>query len=213
MNEFWNWLSGASGSVLLAILAGAGGSALLELLWRPTRDRRRAARMLTAEVAMNSELLLLQAHTRVHNKYGIPADLRLSLMAWNAVAPWISEFPLPILRQLVQLYNQYDALNRNILMFGEALEKQKAATVGLAAAKDAETMVLRTLDVFNSGLDATLENGRTLLPILAAVARIKMAPDDDSSRPNYAGIAAENSKARSESVEALRRRRERGGGS
>jgi hypothetical protein len=59
--EFWNWLAGSTGTIILAVLAGAGGSALLELLWKPRRDRRRAASLLIAEVAMNTELLLLQA--------------------------------------------------------------------------------------------------------------------------------------------------------
>ena len=65
MGEFAAWTVSGAGTIALALLAGAGGSALLELLWRPRRDRRRAAAIIVAEVALNTELLLLQAHARM----------------------------------------------------------------------------------------------------------------------------------------------------
>lgn len=104
--DFWNWLAGGAGTILLALLAGAGGSALLELIWKPRRDRRRAASLLVAEVAMNTELLLLQAHARFKNPTGIPADLRLATIGWEAAGELVSELPTQLLRKLVILYSQ-----------------------------------------------------------------------------------------------------------
>lgn len=204
MAAFWEWLASSTGTILLAVLAGAGGSALLELLWRPRRDSRRAAAMLTAEVVLNTELLILQAHARTKEQMSIPSDLRMSVIAWNAVAPLVSELPTGTVRQLVKLYNQYEALNRHIESFGEALDRYKNAEAGTPECADAETMVLRILDVFNTGLDATLGNGQALLLPLAELGGIKETEEQKAEMPNYADITAEHLAKRHAHVEALR---------
>jgi hypothetical protein len=210
MADFWNWLSSSAGTILLAMLAGAGGSVLLELLWRPRRDRQRAAGLLTAEVALNTELLLLQAHARQADRFGIPADLRMSVMGWHAVAALVSELPFAENRALIHIYNQYDALNRQVEAYGIALAKHKAASAGSSEYRDSETMVLRILDVFNTGLDATLANGQRLIPGLAELAGIKETAEEKAKIPNYSDVAAEHMAMRKAHVEALREQK-RGG--
>jgi hypothetical protein len=121
VNEFWQWLASGSGTILTAILAGAGGSALLELLWKPRRDKRRAATLLLAEVALNTEVLLLHAHARTSAPKQIPADLRMSTMAWDATANLVSELPPKFIRKVVVLYNRYHSLNRQIALFTDAV--------------------------------------------------------------------------------------------
>src|SRR5438067_1384586 len=107
MQEFWAWLTSAAGTIVLAIVSGAGGSIVLELIWKPRRDRRRAASLLVAEVALNTELLLLHAHARTFAPKSIPADLSMSTLAWDAAAPLVSELPRERLRAVVTLYNRY----------------------------------------------------------------------------------------------------------
>ncbi len=206
MAEFWEWLSGGAGTVLLAILAGAGGSALLELLWRPRRDRRRAAVLLTAEVAMNTELLLLQAHARQLNPRGVPSDFKMSTIAWDAASNLVSELPSRLLRKVVLLYGQYDAINRNVASFGVALNEFKVAEVGSSAARDCETMVLRIIDVFNTGLDATLARGQEILPELAKLAAINETEKEKANLPNYQQVAPEHMLMREQHLDALRSR-------
>jgi len=203
MKDFWDWLASGAGSVLLALLAGAGGSALLEVLWRPWRDRRRAASLLTAEIMMNTQLLLLQAHARQHNPRGVPADFRMSTIAWDAATNLVSELPQTLLRKIVILYGQYDAINRNVAAFGVALDDYKAATAGTGAARDAETMVIRILDVFNTGLDATLKRGQEVLPEIAAVGSIEDTDSEKAQIRNYSDIAAEHMAMRQQHLEAL----------
>lgn len=209
MGEFLSWLSAGAGNILLAILAGAGGSALLELLWRPRRDRRRVASILTAEIALNTELLLLQAHSRSDAPLAIPSDLRMSMIAWQAAGGIISELPAPKVRQLVHLYNQYDSLNRHITAYGDALDRYRKAPSGSSEYRDSETMVLRICDVFNSGLDETLNNGQSILLPLAKIAGIRETTEEKAHIPHYADIAAENMAARKAHVEALRAFNER----
>lgn len=204
MKEPWSWLATGAGSVLLALLAGAGGSALLELLWRPRRDRRRAASLLTAEIMMNTQLLLLQAHIRQQYPRVVPADFKMSTIAWNAAANLVSELPQRLLRKIVILYGQYDALNRNVVAFGVALDERKAALVGTDAARDADTMVIRILDVFNTGLDATLKRSQEVLPEIAEVASIRDSKAEKAQITDYANIAAKHIAMRQQHSDALR---------
>ncbi len=207
MNIDWSWLAGGTGNVLLALLAGAGGSALLELFWRPRRDRRRAAALLTAEVALNTELLLLQAHARQENPLGVPADFKLSTIGWEAASDLISELPPKALRELVQLYAQYDAINKNVERFGEYLTQFQNASAGSTVAQEAETLLLQTVDVFNTGIDATIDRGQRVLPVLVALANIVESEAEKASSQNYRQIAAQHMTVRRENLEALRNRK------
>ena len=117
----------------------------MELLWRPRRDKRRAAGLIVTEVALNTELLLLQAHAREANRRGIPSDLRLSTIAWDAASGIVSELPHKTVRGLVQLYNKYSALNLHVEGFGEHLAALKEAAPGSKDYSDAETMVARII--------------------------------------------------------------------
>ena len=190
MSEFWDWLAGSAGTVLLAIIAGAGGSALLELLWRPRRDRRRAASLIVAEVAMNTELLLLQAHARFANPTGIPGDIRMSTIAWEAAGELVTELPTSLLRKVVLLYNQYISLNNHVDSFGEALRDRDAAAPNSKERANAETFLATIIDVFNTGIDGTIARGQEILPELADLALIRESEEAKREVIDYAARAA-----------------------
>ena len=204
MPEFWQWIAGSSATVVLALLAGAGGSALLELLWRPRRDRRRAASLLLAEVALNTELLLLQAHARMKNPLGIPSDFLMSTIAWDAASGLVSELPPKDVRALVQLYAKYGALNRHVEQFDAHLEALEAASPGTKAYEDAATFVARTIDVFNTGLDSTLADGQSLLPNLIKLAEVKETPEEKAQKTDYERLAREHMDKRVAGTKAIK---------
>lgn len=206
MAEFWNWIAGSAGTVTLAILAGAGGSALLELLWRPRRDRRRAASLLLAEVAMNTELLLLQAHARFDNPTGIPTNIRLSTIAWKAAGELVSELPTALLRKIVLLYNQYDSLNYYVQSFAEALQERDATTANSTGRASAETMLAMIVDGFNIGIDAAIARGQEVLPDLVDLALVRESEDAKQETIDYAARAAQAIAERNARVAAFKRR-------
>lgn len=209
MAEFWQWVAQSSGTIVLALLAGAGGSALLELMWRPRRDRRRGASLLLAEVALNTELLLLQSHARQKNPLGIPSDFIMSTIAWDAASDLVSELPAKDVRDLVQLYAKYAALNRHVAQFDGQLAALEAATPGTKAYEDAATFVARTIDVFNSGLDSTLGDGQSLLPRLLEHADVKETEAEKAQKTDYQRIAHAHMDKRvagTEAVKALARK-------
>ena len=178
----------------------------MELLWRPRRDKKRAAALICAEVALNTEILLLQAHAREVNPRGIPSDLRMSTIAWDAASGIVSELPHNTVRGLVQLYNKYRALNLHIEGFGEHLAALKKSAPGSKAYADAETMVARIIDVFNSGLDSTLSSGQEMLPELVTLAGIKETSEEKAKVPNYRDVALEHMAKRAAGTEAIKAR-------
>jgi hypothetical protein len=206
MAGFWEWLASGIGTIILALLAGAGGSALLELLWRPRRDRRRAASLVVAEVAMNTELLLLQAHARFANPKGIPADFHLSTLAWNTAGELISELPTKLVRKLVILYAQYHSLNTHVESFGSALRDRNGTTLGSPERKNAETLLDSIIDVFNTGIDATIERGQEVIPELADLALIKESEAEKRQVVDYSARAAQIISERQQRIAAFKKR-------
>jgi hypothetical protein len=110
----------------------------------------------------------------------------------------------------VLLYGQYDAINRNIASFGEALADYKAAELGSATARDAQTMLLRILDVFNTGLDATLKRGQEVLSVIASIGGLKETEAEKAHIPNYQQVVAEHMAARQQHLDALQSRQPNG---
>jgi hypothetical protein len=123
MTDLLTTLLPGVGTVALAILSGAGGSALLELWWKPRRDRRKAAGLLLADGLLNTELLVLQAHARFKNPRSIPADFEMSVLGWDTAGNVLSELDAELLKSLVLLYNRYRYLNKCVLLYAETLRE------------------------------------------------------------------------------------------
>ena len=170
--EFFDFLASGAGTILLALLAGAGGSILLELIWRPRRDKRRVAALLLTEVGFNTELLLLHAHARFEGVSQLPSDLILSTMAWDAAGGLVSELPTEPLGRLILLYNKFKSLNRHVEGFADVLRRRDALPVGSTQRATVDAEVLTVIDVFNTGVDRTIADAQALIPRMIALAKI-----------------------------------------
>jgi hypothetical protein len=206
VTESWAWLASGTGNVLLALLAGAGGSALLELLWRPRRDARRAAVLLVSEVALNTEILLLFAHVRQTNPKNIPADFSLSTVAWEAAAGLVSELPPALVRRLVLQYHHYASLNSHVGLFSAALDARDVAPPESAERAKSERLIISIIDVFNMGVDRCIHRGQAMIPLLVGLARIKEDIENNAGAIDYAKRAAALLSEREKRMEGFRRR-------
>jgi hypothetical protein len=173
-------------TVLLAIISGAGGSALLELYYKPRRDRRRAAGLLLAEILLNTDLALLQAHARWKAPKKIPSDFSFSLMSWDAAAPLLSELPLDLLKRTVLLYNRYQACNQAVQSYSKTLDDRNALPKDAEdRRKQLEGFLKSTIDVFNTGLDHSIDDGKELLPKLLGLSGTKEKGDQEKAVKTY----------------------------
>jgi len=173
--------------MLLAIISGAGRSALLELYYKPRRERRKAAALLAAEIGTNAELILLHSHFRKTNPRRIPRDFHFSKAAWEIAAPLLGELPPDLLKKLLLLYARFDAANEAVLLYEDAVreirELPKESPQLIKAQEYGNSIVV----VFNTGLDHAFDSARAVLPELIKLARIpkslrKEPPDDYEAR-------------------------------
>ncbi len=188
------------GTIALALASGAGGAALLELFWKPRRDRKKAATLLLAEILLNTELLLLQAHARAKTPKRIPGDFRMSTLAWETAAQALVELPPETLKSVLLLYNRYGHLNESVTFFDAALRDIAQHSPASAEQKRAERQADVIIDVFNTGIDAAIDQAKQLTPDLFSLAKITPAGDLDTSE-----FGAKLEQLRKEREERIRR--------
>src|SRR5713101_1656696 len=109
MPDIWTALA-AILHVVLPILSGAGGAALLEVYWKPRRDRRRAAVILLSEILNNWQRCILQANARQKAPKRVPADFHIELQGWDAAQDKLSELPPDTIKSVMLLYSHFRAM-------------------------------------------------------------------------------------------------------
>ena len=158
--------------VLLAIVSGAGGSALLELYYKPRRDRRKAARLLATEININAELVLLQSQLRKKTPRIIARDFHLLTNAWQSAAGAVAEFPPGLLKQVQLLYAWFERINENVLLYADAQSELEDLSADSTKTRRLKTYLNTIIDVFNIGLDDAFDLAKTVLPELLDLAHI-----------------------------------------
>jgi hypothetical protein len=191
------------GAVLLAILSGAGGSALLELYWKPRRDRRRAASLIQAEVLLNAQLILLQAHARQQKPRAIPRDFRMSHMAWDASSSIVSELDPGVLKRLVLLYNRFETVNELVPLYADASDQLDACAADAPKRPKLTKYVNSIIDVFNTTLDSAFDDSKVLLPSLLSAAGIPLDEGDSGPTRDYASDVRKLLSEREKRLKAL----------
>jgi hypothetical protein len=160
------------GTILLAILSGAGGSALLELYYKPRRDRRKAATLLAAEIGLNAELIQLQAQLRKTKPRQIGRDFSLSTAAWTASLGVVAELPPHLVKKLLVHYARVDNINESVTLYAEAVTELEALAGDSPRAGKLKVYINSIIDVFNTGLNSAFDDAKALLPDLIKVAKI-----------------------------------------
>ena len=175
------------GSFSISILSGAGGAALLDLWWKPRRDRRRVSALLLAEILINTDYLMLQAHDRVNNLKNIPADFKLSVQAWEKAGDRVSELDPDLVKRLLLLYIRYSDINNSVRTFIKLHDK-----MGALCASDPQREVLdrnlaAIIDTFNNTIDIAIESGKSICTSLIHMARIKIPKAYKGPARDYTG--------------------------
>ena len=175
MNLSSNLLLLALGSwaTLIGIVSGAAGAALLELYYKPRRDRQTAARVLSAEIAHNTTCLLLHAHERRARPVAISADLRISRLGFDAVAGLLGEMPTAVLRSVLLLYNRYDEANRSAALYSRLLDQLEILPPDYVGRAKLEKDLKTVVDAFNTNVDISIHQGQSLLKQLVPLAKQK----------------------------------------
>jgi len=188
------------GGIVVALVSGAGGAVLLEVFWKPRRDRRKAATLLLAEILLNTELLLMQTRARQARPKSIPGDFHMSTLAWDTVSNALVELPAEVLKSVLLLYNRYRDLNTFVGQFAEALRDVDANEPGSAVRLRAERHSDVIIDVFNTSIDSTIDHAKKLSVTLFKIAGIKPTGEMD-----YEAMKAKVDRLFEEREERIRR--------
>lgn len=200
-------------TVFLALLGGVGGAAILDVWWRPRRDRRQAAVLLLSEIINNVQLCLLQAHARDKAPRNIPPDFHLNFRRWDAAAGKLAELPPDLVKNVMLLYMRFEALNATVRLYDDYLDRFKAAqSVDPAEAGQAERALMSTIDVFNTALDKTIDEGKKILAELLPLSGVKRGRSKEPVR-DFARDVEEFTTERAARIEALLAMGERRGNS
>lgn len=192
------------GAVLIAIISGAGGSALLELYWKPRRDRKRLAAVLYAEILQNAEFILLWGHVRHQQPRTIPADFHLSTIGFDSTSQLLRELPPIQLKRVLLLYNRYQAANRQVAEYAGALDEFETLKRSGEDTAKIELHMDTILDTFNTGLDKTFEQSKEVVREIMVLGGITENADPQEPPPDYRARVQQHMAQRRERLEALR---------
>ena len=192
------------GAVLIAIASGAGGSALLELYWKPRRDGKRLAAVLYAEILQNAQFILLWTHVRHQQPRTIPADFHLSTIGFDSTSELLRELPAVQLKRVLLLYNRYQAANRQVADYAEALDEFEALKRSGEESAKVERHMDTILDTFNTGLDKAFEQSMEVVKDVIQLGRIKEKGDPEEPPPDYRARVQQHMAQRRDRLEALR---------
>ena len=173
--------------IVLSLLGGVGGSALMEIIWRPRRERERVIGLLGAEVAFNANLLLHHAEVRALGGPTVPSDLILSTMAWTAAGGLVREIPTDMLNELILLYNRFENLNRLVRRYDEIVRRRDSLTTFVPEHTRLDKEIRRTEDVFNTGVDSTIGQCKGISVELIRLGKIPK-PRNDSKIDRKANV-------------------------
>jgi len=191
------------GTALLAIVSGAGGSALLELYWKPRRDRQKAAVLLLAEILVNTDLALLQAHARVKLPRHISSDLSFSRLGWDATTDLLRELPPDLVKRTLLLYKRYDYLNFCVREFSTTFDELQAAKNDTERTKVLNGHLASTVDAFNIALNKAIDTAKEILPQLLKLAGIKEEKTTTAPPRDYARDVEDHLRERAERIRIL----------
>lgn len=189
------------GTALIAIISGAGGSALLELYWKPRRDRRRAAALIHADIILNMQMILFHAELRKNAPRKIPQDLKLSRLGYDTAGEMVSELPTDLLRPVVLLYNRIDDLNRNVDLYSKALDEFDTLDPSSPRREKLQHYMNSIIDVFNTGMDKAWDTCKLVGGQIEKLARIKV--DKNEPRRDFSAEAKTLLRERQLRIQAL----------
>lgn len=158
----------------------------MELYWKPKRDRQRAAAIFLSEILLNTDLLLLQAHARVKAPRKIPSDFEMSLIGWDAAVDVLRELPPDLLKSLVRLYARYHHINQRVRDYAAALNELQSLPQDAPRVSILKQHLNSVIDVFNTGIDKSIDDGKLVLPQLLGLAKIKKSKEDKAKVREYA---------------------------
>ena len=160
-------------SLILGLFGGAGVW-LIESRWRPTRDRRRAARILLRELEFNRDELV-HIQNRVIGKSNPPptklVGYRISRIGLTSVNALLSELPSRAAGEVIRLYDLFNHLDEVFEYYQRAnLELRGLPDQSTTRGQELAVLVRGSSDEFRALVKVCLELSNRTIEDLRPVA-------------------------------------------
>ncbi|MHB1194905.1 MAG: hypothetical protein ACYC6F_17920 [Longimicrobiales bacterium] len=153
------------GPILSGLFGGAGAVLLWEGVLKPLAIRRRAAKVLGAEVSFNKLVMIAHRSARKVDRGGLPGDFHLATRGFDVVVDGIAELSVELLVPVLLFYERVRHLNAVAEAYWRDVDRWKAMQPG-DERKSFEKELDRTLSVFDSGLNVAIREAEELVPKL-----------------------------------------------
>lgn len=160
------------GPVLSGLFGGAGAVLLWEGVLKPLAARRRAAKVLGAEVSFNKLVMIAHRSARKVARGGLPGDFHLTTRGFDVVVDGVAELSVELLVPVLLFYERVRHLNAVAEAYWRDVDRWKAMLPG-DERKSFEKELDRTLSVFDSGLDVAIREAEQLVPKLREMAGLR----------------------------------------
>lgn len=175
-------ISGTMTAVLLGLFGGAGATLIWELLFRPLRERRSLAEVLSAESSLNMQLLgaaqLYASATKV------PPDFEASTMVFDAVAARIGELPSQAVNEVIFLYRYFKQLNEMPRTYVALVDELRAQPAESPHGKTVERELQQCAAVFNNYVVKAINRCNITQPMLLKSAFPRWSPRRYGRQPS-----------------------------
>jgi hypothetical protein len=163
---------GAISPWLQGLFGGTGAMVLWNVVLEPGRQRRSLAKGIGAEVFLNLRQVALASALLRKQQRVIPADLRLSLLTFTAVAPVIGYLDASLVTDLTGLYAEFAAVNRLVDAWAAASkEYRQLAGEDVGARHRHEAHTKNLLVVYQHELGSAFQRANETLPRVRRAAR------------------------------------------
>jgi hypothetical protein len=136
------------------------------MLLKPRRERKSVGRTLAGEASLNLQMIALQLAARERYPNSIPADFRLSTLAFQALASQIGSLPSDARQSVILLYNRVDYLNRSVDLYGQFLDKLRSTPADDPHRLTYERQVDAAIEAFYRILDTTFDSANRTIELL-----------------------------------------------
>lgn len=152
-------------ALIAGLFGGAGATILWEVFVRPVVVGRSVAEVLSAEISLNLEMLAA-VQSLGQKRTGIPADLSLSIVAFDSLADRIGDLPPNLIGEVIFLYKYFHELNAMPQAWVEGVKELRGYDAASSNFKSTERELHQLIAVFRQYVQKSVDRTNLVQPML-----------------------------------------------
>jgi hypothetical protein len=159
-------LAGSILPLISGLFGGVGATLLWEMFLKPRREKQSVGRTIAGETSLNLQMIALHLAARERSPNSIPADFRLSTLAFQALASQIGSLPSDARQLVILLYNRIEYLNRVVDLYAQLLDKLRTSAADNPHLPTYQREADAAVEAFYRLLDSTFDTANETITLL-----------------------------------------------